>query len=167
MKKSIMLVVLLGVMASGVSAEVGPSKINLRDADLEGMMRIDSKLTLTATFDVRSEDLFDELVFDFYMLLEPHDDDRGPQLFHCRTVLRFLEEGSGYTSVVTLPADVVKCINPKDSEYAVVVTYRGEEVEVENSLKKRWWESGECGTPIENVLTRSGSSYVRTWEAGK
>lgn len=164
MKRALMLAVVMGLMAGTASAAAKPSQIKLRDAELEGMMRINSKLTLTATFDIRSEDLFDELVLDFYMLLEPHDDDRGPQLFHCRTVLRYLEKGSGYTSSVVLSADAVKCIHPKDSEYAVVATYRGQEVAVENSLKTRWWEGGESGAVIENVLTRSGVSYVREWE---
>lgn len=165
MKKLVLLAVVLGVTSGVVSAKIKPAEIKLRDVDFKGMMGVESSLTLVATFDVRKESLFDEMVLDFYMLLEPDDEEQGLLFFHCRTVHRFLEEGPGYTSGVALPASIMKCIDPSDGEYAVVVTCEGKEVAVENSLKKRWWENDELGAPIENVLIRSGSApIIREWE---
>lgn len=166
MKKTTMVIVLIGLLAGTGLAEPKASQINLRDVDFDGLMGTDSPVTLMATFDVRQEDLFDEMHIDFYMLLEPDDEEQGLQFFHCRTTHRFLEEKSGYTSGAMLPPNVMKCIDAGDGEYAVVVTYRGEEVGVENSLEERWWENGKSGNPIENVLTRSSAApMVRTWES--
>ncbi len=166
MKKSGLLAIILGALACGAFAEVEPATIKLRDVDFKGAMRIDANLTLTATFDVQKEDLLDELYLDFYVLLEPSDDDRGLQFFHCRTVHRFLEEQTGYKSGAVMPASIIKAIDPSDSEYAVVVTYRGKEVDEEHSHKERWWENEDLGKPIENVLLRSTSApTVRPWES--
>ncbi len=141
------------------------AEVRLRDVDFDGLMGIDASLSLTATFDVKGGDLFDELRFDFYILLEPRGKEQGPLFFHCRTIHRFLEEGSGYKSGAVLPQKIVKCINPRGGEYAVVATLRGEEVGLENSSKERWWEDGKLGKPIEHVLNRStGAPVVRTWE---
>ena len=166
MSRTLWLAVVLGVFCGSAFAEVKPSEIKLRDVDFEGMMGMDSSLSLIATFDVRDEDLFEECHFDFYLLLEARDKDQGMQFFHCRTTHRFLEEESGYTSGVVLASSIKKCIDPRDAEYAVVVTYRGKEVAVENSKKERWWEKDELGKPIEKVLSRSSSANtVRNWEA--
>ena len=129
-------------------------------------MGIDANLTLTATFDVQKEDLYDELYLDFYILLEPNDNDQALQFFHCRTIHRFLEEHTGYESGVTLPASIMECIDSSDAEYAVVVTYRGVEVGEEHSHKERWWERPGLGEPIENILLRTTRlPYARPWES--
>ena len=166
MNTSGILAILLVTMSCSVFAELRPSTIKLRDVDLKGTMGIDANLSLIATFDVQKEDLFDELDLDFYILLEPGDNDRSLQFFHCRTTHRFLEKQSGYTSGVVLPARIMECIDPGDCEYAVVLTYRGKEVDAEHSLKERWWKNPELGKPIENVLVRStGAPIVRPWES--
>ncbi len=165
MKRIILVAVLLG-MAGAVLAETKPSEIRLRDVDFEGMMGVESSLSLIATFDVKREDMFDELCLDFYILLEARDKEMGPQFFHCRTIHRFLEEESGYTSGVVLAQNIKKCINPRDGIYAVVATYRGDEVGLENSEKERWWENADLGKPIENMLTRTTAMpTVREWES--
>ncbi len=165
MKRSVLLAAILGMVSGAFAAEVKPAEIKLRDVDFEGMMGVDSDLTLVATFDVRKEDLFDEMLLDFYILLEPDDEDQGLQFFHSRTTHRFLEEASGYTSGVALPSGIMKCINPSDGEYAVIVTHQGEEVAVENSMKERWWEDQDLGKPIENLLSRSSTApIIREWE---
>jgi hypothetical protein len=156
----------LGILASGVVAAVKPATIKLRDVDMKGTMGVNAKLTLNVTFDVQKEDLFDEMYVDFYILVEPNDDDIGLQFFHCRSIHRFLEEQTGYVSGVFLPAAAMSCLDASDCEYAVVLTYRGEEVGLESSLKKeRWWTDKELGEPIENVLVRSTRiPTVRPWE---
>lgn len=170
MKKIILMGLVLGIaMGTAVAAktpkEKVPAEIKLRDVDLKGMMNIDSDLSLTVTFDVRKADLFDELQIDFYILLEPDDEEQGLQFFHTRTTHRYLEKKSGYRSGVTLPRSVLKCIRPDDAEFAVVVTMAGEVVAVEQSTKERWWEDKELGSPIENVFSRSSSAMIiRDWE---
>lgn len=142
--------------------------IKLREVKCEGLMNVNSSLSITATFDVQRNDMFDELRFDYYVLLEPRDKDRGSQFMHCRTVHRYLEKESGYKTGVTLAQRILKCINPRHVKYAVVVTYHGKEVGVESSEKKRWWEDKSLGKPIENILVRSTSlPIVREWESAK
>lgn len=166
MKRRVLFVIMLGIMAGGAFAEVKPAVIKLRDVDFKGTMGIDANLTLTATFDVQKEDLFDEMYLDFYILLEPDDDDQGLQFFHCRTIHRFLKEHTGYISGVVLPATIMECIDPGDAEYAVVITHGGQEAGLKNSKKERWWEDKELGKPIENVLVRSTRlPTVRPWES--
>lgn len=166
MKKTLMVLMFAGSISLISFGEAKPAAIKLRDVDLKGTMSIADNLSLTATFDVQKEDLFDELVLDFYILMEPDDEDRGLQFFHCRTIHRFLSEETGYTSGVVLPSRIMECIDPDKCEYAVVLTYKGEEVGLENSLKERWWENKELGRPIENVLIRSTQiPTVRPWES--
>jgi len=166
MRKTGLLAGLAAVLACSTLADEKLSTIRLRDVDFKGTMAINGSLSLTATFDVQKEDLYDELYIDFYILLEPDDNDRGPQFLHCRTIHRFLEEQTGYTSGVVLPAEIMNCIDPDDSEYAVVLTCRGEEVGMDNSMKERWWESEKLGKPIENVLIRATRApTVRPWES--
>jgi len=166
MSRVLAVIIALGLFAGAVYAERDDTQIKLRDSDLEGLMGINANISLSVTFDVRKEDLIDDLHFDFYILLEPRDDEVVKQFFHCRTTHRFLEEDSGYTTGVYLDRQVKDCINPRHSQYAVVVSYNGEEVGVENSEKERWWEDSSLGQPIENVLSRSsGAPMVRNWEA--
>jgi len=167
MKTPKWIVVMSAVMlAIGVQSEEKPATIKLRDVDFKGTMGIDANLTLTATFDIQKEDLFDELYLDFYILLEPGDNDRELQFFHCRTIHRFIEKGSGYASTAILPASIMGCIDPSDAEYAAVLTYGGVAIGEEHSGKERWWEKKELGKPIENVLVRSTRlPYVRPWES--
>lgn len=166
MKRSVLLAAGIGIMTCAAGAEVKPAVIKLRDVDFKGTMGINANLSLTVTFDIQKENLFDELYIDFYLLIEPNKDERGLQFFHCRTIHRFLEEGTGYVSGVVLPAAIMECIDPSESEYAVVLTYRDAEVGMENSLKERWWENRDLGKPIENILTRSTRlPTVRTWES--
>ncbi len=168
MKKLVFSTVLLGVMAVAPYATSDPAEIKLRDMDYDGLMVINSDLSLQVTFDVKKEDCIDEVLFDFFLLLTPRDKERGEQFFHCRTVHRFLEEASGYTSGVSLNPGIVKCIQPRDSKYAVVVTYGGREAAVENSEKDRWWEDVSLGHPVENVLGRFADvPIVREWESGE
>lgn len=170
MRKMILCAIVLGIVSGAAIAEKKPkekkpAEIKLRDAVFKGMMRNDTDMTLTVKFDVRKEDLFDEMVLDFYILLEPDEEEQGLQFFHARTIHRFLRKKAGYESAVIMPLDVVKCINPNDSEYAVVLTHGGKEVAVESSTKNRWWEDKELGPPIENLLYRSGSGMIiREWE---
>ncbi|MBN2163010.1 MAG: hypothetical protein JXR25_00880 [Pontiellaceae bacterium] len=167
MKKALGLIVAVGMFAGAVfSEEAKSAEIKLRDVDIDGLMGVGSQLSLIATFDVRKGNLFEECNFDFYVLLESRDKEQGNQFFHCRSTHRFLEKESGYTTGVTLGESIMKCIDVRDAEYAVVVTYKGEEVGLENSLKERWWEKKELGKPIEHVLSRTSSApYVRAWEA--
>ncbi|QBG48713.1 hypothetical protein EGM51_15365 [Verrucomicrobia bacterium S94] len=148
-------------------AEKDLPEIKVRDLELEGLMVKNGPLSLIATFDVRKEAIVDDLVFDFYLWLEPRNDDYPAQYFHCRTVHRFLEEQSNYISAVELNAMALKIISPRRSKYALVVSYKGEEVAVENSEnEKRWWEEPSMGTPIENMLSRSSTApIVRIWES--
>ncbi len=167
MKRWFVAIILLGAIATTLYAAPGPAEIKIRDLDFKGLMVVNSDLTLTLTFDVKDEDAFDEMVFDFYIQLTPREKEQGEQFFHCRTVHRYLEKESGYTTGVVLSRDAVKCINPRDSKYAVVVSLQGGEVDVENSEDERWWEDPSLGKPIENVLWRaSGLPIVREWESG-
>lgn len=168
MKKWMCTITLLVTVAASLYAASEPAEIKIRDVDVDGLMVVNSDLSLTVTFDIKEADAFDEVTFDFYLLLSPREKEQGDQFFHCRTVHRYLEKESGYTTGVRLGRNALKCINPRDSRYAVVVTHQGKEVELENSEKKRWWEESALGQPIENVLRRSsGLPIVREWETGK
>ena len=165
-RTAVWIALMLGMAASQAPADTQPAEIKLRKTEFKGMMNVQSALSLTVTFDVKKENLYDDLKFDFYILLEPHDKELGPLFFHCRTVHRFLREDTGYESEVSLGSDIMQCIKPRDAKYAVVATYRGEEVGLENSEKERWWEQQDLGKPIENVLSRSsGAPVVREWES--
>jgi hypothetical protein len=144
-----------------------PSEVRLRDLELEGLIVETGSLTLTATFDVKRERIFDEVIFDFYLLLNPRDKELGPQFFHCRTVHRYLDEKTGLESGVALGRSVLEGINVRtDAKYAVVITYGGEAVAEENSEKERWWEDAGLGPPVENVLSRFADvPIVREWES--
>jgi len=168
MKKVVFTAVLIGTMTVAMHTVSDPMEIKLRDVDYDGLMVVNSDLRLEVTFDVRKDDCYDELVFDFYLLMTPREKERGEQFFHCRTVHRFLEKESGYTSGISLNQRIVDCIQPRDSKYAVVVTCGGSEAAVENSEKDRWWENASLGQPIENVLNRFARvPIVREWESGK
>ena len=159
-------VLLLGILSGNTSAQLEPTEIRLRDLDFDGLGKTGSGLSLMATFDVRKENLYDAMTLDFYILLEPRDEDVAPQFFHSRITHRYLEEKTGYISGVNLEPAMVKCIDPRDAKYAVVVTYKGEEVDMDQSEEKRWWEGAALGKPIENILTRSpGGPVVRSWES--
>jgi hypothetical protein len=168
MKNWIFATGLLFAMATHLYAVSDPVEIKLRDVDYDGLMVVNSDLSLKVTFDVKEADLFDEVVFDFYLLLTPREQERGEQFFHCRTVHRYLEKESGYISGISLNQGIVKCIQPRDSKYAVVVTCGGSEAGLENSEKDRWWEDAALGAPVENMLRRfAGVPIVREWESGK
>jgi len=166
MKIWLVAIAVLGSMATTLCASPDPAEIKIRDVDFKGLMVVNSDLSLTLTFDVKGEDAFDELVFDFYIQLTPREKEQGEQFFHCRTIHRYLEKESGYTTGVILGRNAVKCINPRASKYAVVVSQQGKEIGVENSEDERWWEDASLGHPIENVLWRSsGLPLVREWES--
>jgi hypothetical protein len=168
MKKWIFSTALLFAMTTYLYAVSDPVEIKLRDVDYDGLMIVNSDLSLKVTFDVKEDDCFDEVVFDFYLLMMPREKERGEQFFHCRTVHRYLERESGYTSGISLSQRIVKCIQPRDSKYAVVVTCGGREAALENSEKDRWWEDASLGPPVENVLRRfAGVPIVREWESGE
>lgn len=168
MKKWMCTTLLLVGMAASLYAASESAEIKIRDVDVDGLMVVNSDLSLTVTFDVKDSDAFDEVTFDFYLLLSPREKEQGHQFFHCRTVHRYLEKESGYTTGVRLGRSMLKCINPRDSKYAVVVTHQGKEADVENSEKERWWEESSLGQPLENILRRSsGLPIVRVWETGK
>ena len=168
MKKLVFTTMLLGAMAASLCAAADSAEIKLRDVDYDGLMVVNSDLSLKVNFDVKENDCFDEVVFDFYLLLTPREKERGAQFFHCRTVHRYLEKATGYMSGISLEQGIVKCIEPRDSKYAAVVTCGGSEVAVENSEKDRWWEDASLGQPIENVLRRvARAPMVREWESGK
>jgi hypothetical protein len=168
MNKWVFATVLLGAMAATLYAASDPAEIKIRDVDYEGLMVIDGNLSLEVTFDVKENDCLDEVLFDFYLLLTPRKKERGDQFFHCRTIHRYLEKESGYTTGISLNQGIVKCIQPRDSKYAVVVTCGGSEAGVENSEKDRWWEDASLGQPVENVLRRFARvPIVREWESGK
>jgi hypothetical protein len=109
------------------------------------------------------------VIFDYYLLLDPQDSDLPPQFLHCRTVHRYLDKKSSLTSGVSLEKSAIEGINPRsNAKYAVVVTYKGEEVGVENSENDRWWEDSELGSPVENMLGRFADvPIVKEWESGK
>ena len=146
----------------------GGAGIRLRDLDISGLSVNRNNLTLTATFDVKGARIFDEVIFDFYLLLTPQDKIMKPQFLHCRTVHRYLDRKSGYKSGVVLNSAVIEGNDPRDEKYAVVITYEGKEVGVENSESRRWWEDAELGPPVENILVRFADvPIVRVWESAK
>ncbi|HSR88607.1 MAG TPA: hypothetical protein VLL07_06600 [Pontiella sp.] len=168
MKKIMFAAVLIGAMSASLPAVSDPAVIKVRDLDYNGLMVVNSDLSLRASFDVKEDDCFDEAVFDFYLLLIPREKERGGQFFHCRTVHRYLEKASGYTSGISLDKRIVECIEPRDSKYALVVTCGSIEAAVENSEKDRWWEDASLGQPVENVLKRfADAPVVREWESGR
>lgn len=157
---------IVGSAVMVLHAEPQTAEIRLRDLDTNGLSVDRGALTLTATFDVKRARIFDEVVFDYYMLLLPQDQDLKVQFLHCRTVHRYLDKKSGHRSGVSLSAAAVEGINPRDEKYAVVVTYQGKEVGVENSEKERWWENPALGDPVENMLVRFAEvPIVREWES--
>ena len=161
--------IVASVMMSAVTslyAETKDAEIKLRDLDIGGFSVAEEHLTLTTTFDVKGARIFDEVVFDFYLLLTPRDRDMKPQFFHCRTVHRYLDRKSGYKSGVMLDAVAVEGIDPREKKCAVVATYKGKEVGAENSEKDRWWEDSALGAPVENMLKRVAEvPIVREWES--
>ena len=160
--------IIMGSAAMSLRAEPKESEIRLRDLDLDGLSVNRDRLILTATFDVKGARIFDEVVFDYYLLLRPRGKDMKLQFLHCRTVHRYLDAKSGYKSGVILSAAAVESIDPRDEQYAVVVTYKGKEVGVENSEKDRWWENPALGDPVENMLSRFAEvPIVREWESVK
>ncbi len=142
------------IMGSATVSLRAESEIRLRDLDLDGQSVNKNGLILTATFDVKGARILDEVVLDYYLLLRPQGKGMKLQFLHCRTVHRYMDMKAGYKTGVILNAVAVEGINPRDEQYAVVVTYQGKEVGVENSEKDRWWENAELGDPIENILTR-------------
>lgn len=169
MKKMILVVTLvMGSAAMSLWAEPKEAEIRLRDLDSTGLLIDRGQLMLTATFDVKGARIFDEVVFDFYLLLRPQAKEMKSPFLHCRTVHRYLDRRSGLKSGIILSAAAVEGINPRDEQYAVVVTYKGKEVGVENSEKTRWWENPALGDPVENVLVRIAEvPIVREWESTK
>lgn len=168
MRRIVLLVWIMGcVSLTPLYAEAPAPEIKLRELELEGLMVQNGNLTLTLTFDVRKDDIFDELTFDFYLLMNPQDKDFEPQFTHCRTVHRYLEKQTSAKSGVKLGPAVLDAINPRNNcKYAVVATFRGEEIGVENSEDDRWWEDSALGDPVENVLERSANvPIVRVWES--
>ena len=158
-KFMLMLTIVMGGAAMTVCAEAQEAEIRLRDLDLSGLSVDTDQLTLTATFDVKGARIFDEVLFDFYLLLTPQGGDVKPQFLHCSTVHRYMDQKSGYKSGVTLNAAAIECIDPRKEKYAVVVTYKGKEVGVENSEKDRWWEDSALDPPVENMLQRFAESF--------
>jgi hypothetical protein len=159
--------VLAGALAAPLYSVSDAPEIKVRDVDFDGLMVVNSDLSLKVMFDVKEDDCFDEAVFDFYLLLAPREKERGEQFFHCRTVHRYLEKASGYMSGISLDQRIVKCIRPRESKYAIIVTCAGLEAAVENSEKDRWWEDPSLGQPVENVLNRfARAPIVREWESG-
>jgi len=164
----VIIVFLLGIFSVSTPAALDPAEIKLRDVDFDGLGKAESSLNLAASFDVKRENLYDEMSLDFYILLVPREKDLAPQFFHSRITHRFLEEKTGYTSSVSLDQNILKCIDPRDGWYAVVVTHGGKEVDMKQSEEERWWENAALGKPIENVLTRApGAPVVRSWESAE
>ena len=168
MNKLILVAVVWGCVALSAQAGSVGGEIKLRDSDLDGLLVNNGEAALSVEFDVKREDILDEVTFEFYMLLYPRDKEAGPQFFHCRTVHRYLEEKTGYKSGAVLSAAILNVIEPRDSKYAIVATYKGKEVGVENSEDDRWWEDASLGAPVENLLRRFAEvPIVREWESGK
>ncbi len=165
--KSIGMTVVLLAISIGSRADFLESEIKLRNVDIDGLNVKGTDITIEADFDVKRENLLDEVHFDFYLLLQPRKEGQGAVLLHSRTTHRFLEEKTGYVTGVTLGNVIKECIGHRSGEYAVVATYRGKEVGFETSLKEpaRWWENAALGKPIEGVLDRTTTlPIVRTWE---
>jgi hypothetical protein len=168
MRVIVFMAVIIGcVSLTPLFAEAPTPEIKLRELELDGLMVQNGTLTLTLTFDVRKDDVFDEVTFDFYLLMNPQDKDFDPQFTHCRTVHRYLEKQTSARSGVGLETAAMDAINPRNNcKYAVVATFRGEEIGVENSEDDRWWESPALGEPVENVLKRFANvPIVRAWES--
>ena len=167
MKRAVSIVLYLLGCCLSLYAEPDTPEIKLRDLDLDGLLINKGGLTLTVTFDAKRERVFDEVIFDFYLLLEPQKDDLGLQFLHCRTVHRYLDEKTGLKSAVLLQQNVLDGINPRTKcKYAVVATYRGKEVGVENSEQDRWWEDPALGAPVEDLFVRMADiPIVREWES--
>lgn len=165
-RRILIVAIIMGSAAISLHAKPQQAEIRLRDLKLDGLSEEKGQLTLMATFDVKRERLLDEVVFDFYLLLFPKGKEMKPQFLHCRTVHRYLEEKTSYKSGVVLDPLAAKAINSRDEIYAVVVTYQGKEVGVENSENVRWWENVALGDPVENVLKRVAKMpIVREWES--
>lgn len=168
MRKRIIVLVVCSLLTS-LFAGQKEAEIEVRKLKLDGLVvrNTDGTLTVTATFDVRKVEIFDDVVFDFYLLLEPYEKDFGPQFFHCRTVHRYLEQKTSQISGIRLSEAALEGIRPRNSaKYAVVVTYQGAVAALENSEKDNWWEDPALGSPVENMLTRfSTVPVVRTWES--
>lgn len=168
MKKILTAVLVMGGTALLLQAEPQVPEMKLRDLTLDRLGEERNQISLVARFDVKRERLMDEVVFDFYLMLFPKGKGQDPQFFHCRTVHRYLEEKTGHKTGVVLPPLAVKAINSRDEIYAVVVTYKGQEVGVENSEDTRWWEAPALGAPVENMLKRTSNlPMVREWESEK
>ena len=168
MKKILATGLIMGSTVVLLQAAPQVAEIKLKDLTLDRLGAEKNQISLVARFDVKRERLMDEVVFDFYLMLFPNGKGMEPQFLHCRTVHRYLEEKTGHKSGVVLPPLAVKAINSRDEIYAVVVTYKGKEVGVENSEDTRWWEASALGAPVENMLTRSSSlPIVREWESGQ
>lgn len=168
MRTILIAAIVMGSAATPLYAEIKEAKIKLRDLDISGLSVNREQLTLTATFDVKGSRIFDEVVFDFYLLLTPRDADMEPQFIHCRTTHRYLDQKSGHKSGVILDAAAIEGIDPREEKYAAVVTYKGKEVGVENSENDRWWEASALGAPVENMLLRFAEvPIVREWESAQ
>lgn len=158
--------ILMGSMAMSLHAEPQQPEIKLRNLRLDGLSENKNQLSLVASFDVKRAQLMDEVVFDFYLLLYPKGKEMKSQFLHCRTVHRYLEEKTGYKSSVVLESKAAKAINSRNEIFAVVVSYKGKEVGVENSEDVRWWENASLGSPVENLLKRVAQiPIVREWES--
>lgn len=168
MKKIVYHMALIGcILLTSVHAETPASEIKLRELELDGLMVQNGTLTVTLTFDVRKDDMFEELTFDFYLLMNPQDNDFKPQFTHCRIVHRYLEKQTSAKSGIRLDSAAMDAINPRNNcKFAVVASIGGEEIGVENSEDDRWWEDESLGAPVENVLQRFANvSMVRFWES--
>ena len=168
MRRIVFTAMIIGcVSLTPLFAEPPAPEIKLRDLELDGLMVQNGTLTLTLTFDVRKDDIFDEVTFDFYLLMNPQDKDFDPQFTHCRTVHRYLENQTSATSGIRLGTTAMDAINPRNNcKYAVVATFGGEEVGIENSEDDRWWEDPALGEPVENALERFANvPIVRVWES--
>lgn len=172
MKKRVYTVaVILGVAILFAQAKEKDPEIRLRNLDLKGLINSTDYVNLGLTFDVKGGMIFDEASFDYYLLLIPRDKNAKPQFFHCRTVHRYLEEGSGHESGVYFVEGKKKMadwISSSGNKYGVTVTYKGKEVAMESSDNGRWWEDESLGAPVVNVLQRYASvPIVRDWESSK
>ena len=69
--------IILGSVIPPLYAETKEAEIKLRDLDISGLSVNGEQLTLTATFDVKGARIYDEMAFDFYLLLTPRDAASG------------------------------------------------------------------------------------------
>ena len=170
MRRIVFTAVIIGCVAlTPLFAQTAFPEIRLRKLDLDGLMVQNGTLTLTLTFYVRKENIFDEVIFDFYLLMNPQDKSFSPQFTHSRTTHRYLKKQTSATSGVRLGAAAMDAIRPRNNcKYAVVAMFHGEEVGVENSEDDRWWEDPALGEPVEDVLVRFANvPIVRVWESVK